>query len=403
MIVLCPHCHKAHSLPEGGLPAPRAATRCKGCGQRFILNQGEDGVQASPEQPAAIGGDLAPGGGADRPATTELNSAGDDLASGGDQPGAWAGPSPVLDGETGDAEEDSPAEKILRTFPQLRILARDRFSLEKLFSPTRSGEYRTRLNRFKAGLLLATSSLLNDKVLLPGEKVGKIARGSAFFLFEIPYLNGLLTLPSNYYALVCTTHRLLMINLDFRRSRPAGYIFQIYFDEISVISRGHVDGSLAIKTRTGRKWRFTTVKKTLARDLADWIKSRLNQGPSEYYDGVPRRQLCPVCLIPLADGLDSCPVCRADFKSAGEAMKRSLLLPGMGEIYLGNYFPGFSMLTGYLLTWLVAVVLIIVDLAGGLRGAGLLILSYHLFAGLLARRLAHKGYLAEPRNELPPD
>jgi hypothetical protein len=273
-----------------------------------------------------------------------------------------------------------------------------RFALEELIVPTAAGLYQTRLNRFKCRLLLAIADLLNDRVLLPGEQVIKIARGSAYFPFEIPYANGLLTLPANYYALVCTSHRLLLINLDFACRRPARYLFQILYDEISKVSRGLVGTSLIIKIRNGRKWNFTTVKFALAREMALLIRARINGIPSGYYDGIPRRQLCPACLTPLVGGLDSCPVCRTPFKTAGEAMKRSLLLPGMGEIYLGSHFPGISILAGYLLTWLVAMVLIIVNLGGGVWGAGVLILAYHSLAGLMARRLGAKGYLSEPRS-----
>lgn len=396
MIILCPHCRKPHSLPEGGLPGGKAATRCKGCGRRFILVRGEDGLKVDPGIETMAGDYRKPGADDDQPATTELLALSDSSSSSDEPPEVWAGPSPVASDEAEDNEEQSSAEEILRAFPQLRTLAEKRFSLKELFSPARSGDYQTRLNRYKARLLLATSSLLSDKILLPGEKVVKIARGSAYFPFEIPYANGLLTLPTNYYALVCTSHRLLLINLDFRCSRPVRYTFQILYDEIAKISRGLFGSSLIVKVRNGGKWNFTTVKRALARELVNYIKAQTHGLPSGLYDGIPRRQLCPSCLSPLSAGLYSCPACQVSFKTAREALKRSLLLPGMGQIYLDHYLPGISILTGYLLVWLAAVVLIIVDLAGGAWSAGLLILSYHLIAGLMARRLGGKGYLADP-------
>ncbi len=403
MTILCPHCLKPHSLPEIGQPIRKAAVRCKGCGQRFILELSADGLQVSPEQPTTAEGERTAGVDDDQPAAAVLLLADDEPAAGDEPPEIWAGPSSASAGAEDGQAENSQNEEILRTFPQLRILVENRYSLSELFKPKSSGEYRTGLNRFKVRLLLATANLLNDKILLPGEKVGKIGRGSAYFPFEIPYANGLLTLPTNYYALVCTTHRLLLINLDFRCSRPVRYTFQILYDEIAKISRGLFGTSLIVKLRNGGKWNFTTVKPALSRELATYIRARINGLPGGFYDGVPRRQLCPSCLTPLSAGLNSCPVCHASFKTAGEALKRSLLLPGMGEIYLGNYFPGFSLLLGYLLVWLVAVVLIILNLAGGILGAALLVLSYHLFAGLMARRSGHKGYLTDHPHRYDPE
>jgi hypothetical protein len=386
-----------HRLPAGSLAGRKSAVRCKGCGRRFILVQGgEGGLLVLREESGVPAGDRVQETAAPV-ALTELPIAAGEAADacGRSRPGDAA--APAATGEENGRDESLPAPEILRAFPALQNIPLEHFALEELFGPPPKGGYRTRRNRLKVGLLLAVAARLDEKILLRGEMVCKIARGSAYFPFEIPYANGLLTLPANYYALIATTHRLLLINLDFRGRRPARYTFQILYDEIGKISRGLLGTSLIIKIRNGGKWNFTTVKRSLARELAAFVKARLNGPPSGFYDGVPRRrQLCPACLQPLTGGLTACPSCLAPFKSAGEAMKRSLLLPGTGEIYLDHYLPGAAVLLGYLAAWLVAVVLIIVAPAGGVRGAALLLLAYHLLAGLLARRLGGKGYLTAP-------
>lgn len=74
-------------------------------------------------------------------------------------------------------------------------------------------------------------------------------------------------------------------------------------------------------------------------------------------------------------------------------MKKSLLLPGTGNIYLANPYLGSIELLGYLFTWMMTTVLVIIGIPGGILGGAVLVLSYHLLAAMMAGRMARKGYL----------
>ena len=92
----------------------------------------------------------------------------------------------------------------------------------------------------------------------------------------------------------------------------------------------------------------------------------------------------------------TCPHCNAKFKKSDEAMTRSLILPGLGSVYL-SYVPlGIIEMAGYLTIWFVAIVLLIIKVPGGIATVILLILCYHVLAAFLARQNALKGYLLEP-------
>ena len=54
MIIVCPHCRKKHDIDEKRIPANVTMARCKGCGNRFPLQEAIE-KPASPA-PSAGGG-----------------------------------------------------------------------------------------------------------------------------------------------------------------------------------------------------------------------------------------------------------------------------------------------------------------------------------------------------------
>ena len=72
-----------------------------------------------------------------------------------------------------------------------------------------------------------------------------------------------------------------------------------------------------------------------------------------------------------------------------------MILPGLGSLYL-SYLPlGLMEMIGYLAVWLVAVVLVIIRVPGGLISAILLVLAYHALTGIMSCKVAGKGYLLQ--------
>lgn len=367
MTFTCPHCHKQHRLPEGVTLTANSATHCKKCGKRFLLAGaiGESPVQGPPPQ------NIAP---------EETSSA------------------PDLPAESG------VTTAILDEFPQLQELAPGKFLLEEIFVSGTNNHYQTSLGHLLTQLLTATAPLLTENILQKDELVYRIARGIAYFPFEIPYANGLLTWPLNYYALVATNHRLIFINLDYRLSRPARYTFQIPYGDISRVSRGFYGSSLIVTSVAGRTWDFTTVNRRLAAGMEKFIRGQIEQLVAAGPELLAPAQLCPACYQPVPEKLASCPQCLAPYRSARVATRKSLLLPGTGNIYLSNQFLGIIEILGYLVTWMMTIILVIIGIPGGILGGGLLVLTYHLISAYMAGRMAGKGYLIaehEPAGNFP--
>lgn len=383
MLITCPYCQKQHRLRQGFVPDHKAAAHCKGCGRRFLI---------AGSAPASM----------PRQAQTE------------DRQDASESPTALTPEDTASIPpppHQDPANEAMTTaigelFPDLIELPPEGFALADLFKPDSRGSYRNSLNRHKAKILRATALLLIDRILAPGEMVQRIASGIAYFRFEIPYANGILTCPLNHYALVATTNRLLLINLDHHLTRPDRYLFQIPWGEITGVSRGFYGSSLIIKSNTGQVWDFTTVKRALATEMTEFIQGVINNqedapnSEADYYT-----QLCPVCFQPVPDRIPSCPHCLTTYKSVGEAMKKSLLLPGLGVNYLSYNYLGITEMLGYLLTWLLTIILVIIGIPGGILGGGMLVLAYHLMSAFMAGQMARKGYIPEapPREDAFPD
>jgi hypothetical protein len=292
--------------------------------------------------------------------------------------------------------------EIFAAYPELPKLSPEKFVYREILTSTAPRGYQTGDNRLKLKIVRAVHDLLRNKILQADEQVMRLARGIAYYPFEIPYANGLLTMLSNYYAIVCTNRRLLLINIDCRTSHPTRYIHQFPYGEIARVGRGLFRSSLIIKSTSGRKWHFTTVRRNLGQAATEFIRQMSRAEAGTTPTSTAHWQLCPACHTPLPAKLDSCPHCAVSFKKPTEAMLRSLILPGLGSLYLAHLPLGGLELAGYLAVWSAAVVLLIVGVPGGLGAALAPVLIYHAGTALIARKTAAKGYLRDNNPPLRP-
>lgn len=365
MIFTCPSCHKQHRLPEGMTPPPGSATNCKNCGIRFPLD--EPGKEPLVQEPPSSRS-------RHKRAEEEIHST--------------IYPQTI----------SRPTATILDAFPELQDLPLENFLPDEIFF-TGTGElYSARLNHLLVKLLVATAPLSSEKILNKDEQVYRIASGIAYFPSEIPYANGLLTWPMNYYALICTNYRLIFINLDCRLSRPNRYVFQIPYDNITGVSRGLYGSSLITITKAGQTWDFTTVNRRLATSMERFIREKSGSFNAVGTETIEPSQLCPACYRPVPKKTDSCSQCLTHYKSVVIAQKKSLLLPGLGNIYLSNRYLGMIEILGYMFTWFMAIVLVIIGIPGGIWGGGLLVMFYHLGSGFMAGKMAERGHLPVDNN-----
>lgn len=352
MLVICPTCNKDYRVPVSKIPQTQARAKCKNCGETMVI-----------EATGAVW--------AEKPVVSPMNA-----------------PRPTSSAEGGSG---GPLDHgIFVDFPQLQGISPERVAFEQVFSPDSKGGYRNRKNKFKVKILLAVSQVL-EKILIDGERVMRLGKGTAYYPAELIFGNGWLTMMYNHYAILATNQRIVLININSRMKDTTQYLFQVPYQDVKKVKRGLLFGSLVLHRMTGKRRVFTQMKRHISKELGDFIMER-----KERVETVPEKLLeniCPSCFVPLENGLTHCPSCEAHFKEPKKASLRSLLLPGLGDFYLGHRALGVMELIGSIMMWAYALVLILFGEKSGLFVAVFLLLLYNGMDAVLTYFMAKKGYM----------
>lgn len=352
MEIICPTCNAVYNMPQNKIPKQRASAKCKKCGGKIVvepneLTQAEQVVQEETVR---------------EPIPSESQ------------------------------EELSVADQAIYIhYPELKGPSADIYHLKEILTPNKNGDYKSRKNKLKVKILNSVSGKLAE-ILKEGETVMRIGRGIANYPFEIFFGNGILTMIYNHYAIVCTNLRILFININSKATRPTHYLSQILYEEIKKVRRGSFFASLAIIRKKGKRRVFTYVKRYISKDLMQFINEHIQGKEPIKQTKQYLENLCPACFVPLEKGLIKCPTCEAEFKEPKKAFLKSLILPGLGDLYLGHRLLGVLEMIGSVLIW---VIVISSFLAGPkeLIPALILLLFYNGLDGLLTSHMAKKGYM----------
>ena len=218
--------------------------------------------------------------------------------------------------------------------------------LDRVF-PKLEGWGMKRANRKRAELLAKAAPVLKA-ALAPDERVQYVAAGIVSLWWE-QLMAGWVALLVNRTTLVLTTQRLLLIHTT-SRGRPESYVNQIRLDGIRKVPRGWLGGALKLTLGRG-SLTLTGMRRSDAKQLATVLAGRPTAA-----GGVTA--LCPACFVPAA-GHDACARCRTSVKSPRTAALRSLLLPGLGDFYLGHRFLASIEMVGSLASWCVIIALML--------------------------------------------
>ena len=267
------------------------------------------------------------------------------------------------------------------------------FRGKEIFFPTKERTTRIRVQSAKA--LLPTLK----KALEPGEVVLFIsARGFTFYLWEQLFGAGAWAGFVNATTLVLTDRRILAFNVKNRGRTPKDIKNAIPLSEIKSV-RGF-GALLTLQLRDGKYLRvsgltFADAKELKARlghevENMDAATSTLSAG------GKSLQHLCPVCCKPI-EKVDSlqCPSCRSEFRSGRKAALRSLLLPGLGNIYLKHTMLGVLELIGSIIVWLVVIGALIMGEPGAIITALVILVAVNGADYLVTRAMARKGIVAK--------
>jgi hypothetical protein len=355
MKIICPKCNTIYNVPSDKMPKTRTVATCKKCGEQIVI---EPDLTTQPQ-----------------PHTTPPTS-------------SASYPSPP----TAERTREHASMALFVDYPELKGLPPDKFGLEEILSPNKKGGYKSRQNKLKVKVLKAVADIL-EKLLRDGEKVMRIGKGTAYYPVELLLGNGWLTMYYNYYAIVCTNQRILLVNIDHRIRRPTHYLFQIRYEEIKKIKRGLLSRSLVVYRIKGKRRIFVYVKGYIVKEIRQFIMDKKGSIQATEHPQEPLENLCPSCSVPLEKGLTSCPQCRVHFKEPKKAFLRSLLLPGLGDMYLGHISLGLLELLFAVFVWAVVISLVLSGEEGALFTALFLVVFYNVVDGLLAYHMGKKGYM----------
>ena len=284
--------------------------------------------------------------------------------------------------------QTSPSAQVDQTRRQLaRLLPADLpVDLDRVF-PKLDGWGTERANRKRAELLAKAAPVLKA-ALAPDERVQYVATGIVSLWWE-QLMAGWASMLLNRTTLVLTTQRLLLIHTN-SRGRPESYVNQIRLDGIRRVTRGWLGGALKLTLGRGSRT-LTGMRRSDAKQLTTVLAGRPTAA-----GGVTA--LCPACFEPAA-GHRACARCRTSVKSPGTAALRSLLLPGLGDFYLGHRLLASMEMFGSLVAWLVIIALMLSafdpnseqSAAHAAVFAGVLLLLVNGFDALLTYAQAKKG------------
>ena len=362
MQVVCPVCATAYTIPSHKRPKKTSLATCSSCGTKITIEPevvGRLPMQSQPHDHAAA-------------ATARC------------RPQQYSAPIPARAWTTAESS-------LLEDYPELSHLDPNTFYLDGIFTPTKRGTYKTRINKVKAKVITATRGVL-ARALQDDEKVMRVAKATAYYPAEALLGNGVLTMRYNHYAVVGTDRRLLFVNINPRISQPSYYFFQMPYRAIRKVGRGLFGTDLALQPLQGKRRTFTNMKRTVAKEIQEFIRERQKTVAPLPSPGVVPEDLCPSCFTPLGKELASCPSCRALFKKPETALVKSLLLPGWGDIYLGHKILGAFELVGSVLVWLLVISLLFAGEPEGLTLAAVVVTFYNGLDGLLTFHMAKKGY-----------
>lgn len=352
MDIICRQCNTTYSIPENKIPKKKATAKCKRCGYQMVIHD------ASPSKKQ----------------TTPLSTV----------------------PEAAPAAVPQQGDNLLADFPEMADFKTAQYDLPEIFKPNKKGSYRIRLNKLKVKILTTIKTKL-DQILQPDERVMRVAAGTAYYPLEIFLGNGALTMLYNRYAMIATNQRLLLINTNHRMTHVRHYFYQMPYEDIKKVKRGLFRTSVVLTPKQGKRRVFTSMKPAFSKEVFDYIRPLLDPEKNISSMEAFKTHLCPACFSALGNKLTGCSSCQADFKKPAGAAWRSLLLPGLGDLYLGHRFLGCCEMVGAFLIWCIAFVFVTAGSTEMVVLAAMMLFFYNGFDALLTLHMGKKGYILAKR------
>ncbi|NIP57953.1 MAG: hypothetical protein GWM92_15860 [Gemmatimonadetes bacterium] len=236
-----------------------------------------------------------------------------------------------------------------------------------------------------------------------GEQVRFLTEGTAFTFWE-SYLLGWLLYFFNKRAVVLTDRRIILLQVHPWSSKPGVLASQIRYRGIATV-RGRLLGGARLKLQDGKSVRFTGMPRSDRKLLQDLVERLREAGLTPESSEAGRERLCPHCHAVVSLGDRECPACRGTFKSPRVAGLRSLVLPGLGDFYMGHKKLATLELLFTLFIWVVVMMPspeYPVTAANFVFGAIFVLLFIHVPDAVGTWYLARRGVYPEKPGRLGP-
>lgn len=140
----------------------------------------------------------------------------------------------------------------------------------------------------------------------------------------------------NHNAFVFTSERILLIHV-IKKKQLGRFVGTIRYEDLLQVKTNWT-GNLRLKFRNKKQVLFTRVAKQDRTFIKDFLVPLVNDSsPTVDKQTAMIIDLCPACYTTVDNkNAAACPQCNCAFRTPKQAAIRSLILPGLGDLYLGS-------------------------------------------------------------------
>lgn len=292
-----------------------------------------------------------------------------------------------------DVEVLTPAEEVQAQLNKLKLSldAAIPYRLPTVFAKISGWGAKGEIKR-RAKLIQQIEPTLK-KMLMPKEEVLYVAKGTQSSTSEALFMGAYWAAVMNQTVFVLTNLRILMLRSK-GNGKPTHTFWVLYYSEIDLFQPSWT-GALKLKLKDGKKFTFTGFPKldrkampTIFQDALDNYR-KLNFHPAVSQS---RENLCSHCFQVVPKDRYVCRNCGSDFWTPKELSLRSLVFPSWGDICMKHYQFAMVELFGYLVSWFVAIsILVGPNPEDGFFVLLLIFLIEHPVDAILTYSVAKKG------------
>lgn len=185
--------------------------------------------------------------------------------------------------------------------------------------------------------MLASVEPRLDTLLFPGEQIEFVTKG-ALNSFVEQFFMGFWSVIVNRTTFLFTNYRIILLNAN-NKGKAKTLMWQIPYARMKKYGAGGFSGVVKINTLDGRSYSFIHVPGADRKRLKEYMLARLahtQQHGLPFPSHMDRDPLCAQCASPVPPRVQACPECGDEFINPATPALLSLIVPGLGHLYMGH-------------------------------------------------------------------